>query len=65
MSDSPTKVCVPLLAIPALLSAVLLVVGCDASSTRKDRSNDSEKVSSGRDNVTFYVPGMNDRLKIY
>ena len=46
-------------------AALLLIAGCDAFSTPTDQSTDSEEQSAGRENVTFYVAGMNERLKIY
>lgn len=60
MSDTLTRGRALLLAI-----AALWIAGCDASSTRSDQSTDSKEQSAGRENVTFYVAGMNERLKIY
>ena len=59
MSDSLISSRAMLLAV-----AVLLIAGCDASSTPVDRTTDSTEKPAGRENVTFYVAGMNKRLKI-
>ena len=60
MSDPLTRSRAVLLAV-----AALLIAGCDALSTSTDQPTDSEEQSAGREDVTFYVKGMNDRLNIY
>ena len=41
-------------------AAVVMFAGCDASAPQSDAA----KKQVGRENVTFYVAGMNQRLKI-
>jgi hypothetical protein len=43
----------------------LLIAGCDTSSPPDDRSTGFQRKTAGRENVTFYIAGMNERLKIY
>ncbi|MCH9002345.1 MAG: hypothetical protein IIC02_07200 [Planctomycetes bacterium] len=72
MIDPLTKRLVMLLAVAALFLA-----GCDTPTTATDDSVDSAKQSvpqndstdalkkpTGQKNVTFFVAGMNERLKI-
>ena len=72
MIDLSTKRLVMLLAV-----AALLIAGCDTPTTAtddsagsakqsvpKDDSTDALKKPTGQKNVTFFVAGMNERLKI-
>ena len=60
MSDPSIRSRAILLAV-----AALLIAGCDHSSMPDDRSTDSNEKSADRQDVTFYVAEMNDRLNIY